>query len=427
MNYKTKNLEKNQVEIEISISKEEWKKMLEEAYQKEKGKYSITGFRKGKAPRKVIEKTYGEGVFFDTAINEAFYNSYVEILSKQPELEPIETPTLDIKSLDDKGLVMVSKVTTMPVIELGEYKGLKIEVTPKEVSDKDVEHELEHIKEHHVRFVELDAEQTIKNGNIANIDFNGFIDGKTFDGGSAQGHDLEIGSHSFIDTFEDQLLGLKAGDEKDVVVKFPADYGAKEFAGKDATFKVKINAIKDKQYPELNDAFASDVSEYETLAEYKESIKKDLIAKSDKDAKTERENKIIDKIVENSSVDIPDSMIDKELVDIMQEFEYRLMYQGIKLEDYAKYTNTTVDEIRKSKRDEAVKSIKIRMALSEIVKREKITISDSEVDAKIEEMSKNTKKPLEEIKKFYDEQRLNYLKNEILMGKLLNLLNEYNK
>ena len=308
---------------------------------------------------------------------------------------------------------------------MGAYTGLKINVKPDEVKDKDVEEELKRVQLQNTRLIEKDGE--IENGNVANIDFKGSVDGEYFEGGTAEGFDLEIGSKSFIDNFEDQLVGLKAGDSKDVMVKFPDNYHAENLAGKDAKFEVKVNAVKTKELPEINDELASNVSEFETLEEYKKHIKEHLAEHKEHDAKIKTENQILDKIVEGMEVEVPEVMVERELDAMMQDMEYRLMYQGANLEAYCSYMGTTVEKIREERKAEALKSVKIRLALQEILKAEKIAVNDKDVDEFVEKSASRVNKSVEEYKSTMTDERLNYIKNEILMNKLLEFLVENNK
>lgn len=427
MNYKINKLPKSEVEIEIELNTAEWDKEVENAYQKNKGKYNIEGFRKGKAPRKVIEKMYGPTVFFEEALSEAFYNQYIEILNKEKDLEVVDSPSIDVKDMNDKGLTIIAKVTVKPEIKLTKYTDFGVKESTShshEVKDADVEAELKKAQEQNVRLVEVKRE--IKAGDVANIDFAGKIDGVAFDGGTAQGYDLEIGSHSFIDNFEDQLIGLKESDEKDVKVKFPSNYQVPELKDKPAVFSIKVNSVKEKVLPELNDEFASDVSEFNTLEEYKADIKAHLEEHMKEHIRIELENGILDKIVENLNVEIPTVMVDSELDNIFKDLEYRLMYQGLKLEDYANYLGKSVEELRKERRADAEKSVKIRLALQEIIKLENIGFSDEEYDAKVEEMAKSAKKSTKEYKNSLTEEHINYIKNDILMTKLMEFLVSHN-
>lgn len=424
MEYKIKKLPKSEVEIEITLNKEDWDKELESAYEKNKGKYNIEGFRKGKAPRKVIEKMYGPTIFYEDAISEAFYNNYVEIATKETDLEPVANPNLDVKSVDENGLVLVATVVVKPEVKLTKYTKFGVKQHDHKVSDEDVENELQNAREQNARLEEVT--RSIQNGDIANIDFKGTIDGVAFDGGESEGFDLEIGSHSFIDTFEDQLVGLNAGDTKDVKVTFPKEYHVEELKGKPAVFAVKVNSVKEKVLPELDDAFASDVSEFETLEEFKADIRAHLEEHMQEHIRIELENEILDKITENMEVEIPDAMVEIELDNIFKDLEYRLMYQGLRLEDYASYLGKTLEEMRNDKKADALKSVKIRLALQEIINKEKITFTDKEVDEKVKEMAKSANKTIKEYKNSLSEQHLNYIKNDILMSKLMNFLVENN-
>ena len=427
MNYKLQKSKdkKNVMELEVTLTAEEWKAEVQDSYNRTKGKYNVEGFRKGKAPRKVIENMYGPNVFYDEALTEGFSKAYAKALEEHKDLDPIDAPTLDVKSLDEKGVVILAEIPVMPEVKLGAYKGLGINVEAKKVSDKEVKAELERVRLQHARLVEKQG--TIEVGNIANIDFKGMMDGVAFDGGTAEGYDLEIGSHTFIEGFEDQLVGANVGDQVNVNVTFPENYQAEALKGKPAVFEVKVNSVKVKELPELNDAFASDVSEFETIADYKKHVKEHLEEHAQEHAKIETENKIIEKIVENMEVEVPEQLVDHELEHIMQDLEYRLMYQGLRLEDYAKYMNTTVEQIANERRAEALKSVKIRFAMQEIIKAEKLDVTKAEVDEKIKEMAKNSKKTIKEYKESLTEDRINYMKNDILMNKLLTFLIEANK
>ena len=424
MDYKIKKLENSMVQINLTLDKAEWDKAVTEAYNRTKGKYRVEGFRQGKAPRKVIEKQYGANVFYEEALSEGFYRAYNEILTKEGNIMPVDAPDLNVKRIDENGVELEATVVVMPQVKVNKYTGLDVELKTKKVTKKDVDAELDRVKEQNVRFVEVDRE--IKEGDVANIDFVGSIDDVPFDNGAAQGHDLEIGGHSFIEGFEEQLVGLKAGDEKAVMVTFPADYHAKELAGKPAKFDCKVNAVKEKQYPELNDEFASNVSEFETFAEFKAHIEEHLQEHLNEHARVDAENEIIDKIIENTEVDIPAVMVENELDEIMKDMEYRLMYQGLNLKTYAEYMKTTVEAIRESSRERALKSVKVRLILTHILEKEKIDVTDAEVDAKIEEMAKNANVSVKDYKKNLNENRINYFKNEILMSKLLTFLIDKN-
>ena len=425
MKYKIKKQEKNQVEISMSFTKEEWANYIDKSYEQNKGKYKVEGFRNGKAPKSVIEKMYGEHIFIEPALNIAFQYGYSEVLEKEQDLEPIADPKIDIKKLDKENLELHLVVEVMPEVKLGAYEGLEIKKEIRKATAEEVEHELHHAQEHAGRIVEV--EHDLENGNIAHIDFSGSIDGVKFEGGTATGYDLEIGSGSFIPGFEDQMVGMKKGETRDVKVTFPADYGAADLAGKEAVFEVKLHAIKEKQLPELDDEFAKDVSEFNTLEEYKKDIENHLNSHYAEHAERDAENDLIEEIAKNSEVEIPESMISQQQDAIMRDLEYRLMYQGLSLQDYAKYLDKTVEDIRAENKENAERMVKVRLVLEAIIKAEKLYITDEEVDAKLSELAKQEHKSLEEFKKSVNENRINYVKNDILMSKLINLLKEKNK
>ena len=425
MKYEVKKLENKNMAITIDFDNTEWEALVTESYNKNKGKYKVEGFRQGKAPRKMIEKVYGFEVFYEDAITEGFNRHYMEILDKETSIDPIDSPELSVTKLDKTGITIVAEVPVKPEVKMGAYKGLKVNVAPREITDEDVEAELKRVQMQNTRLVEKEGEVAM--GDIANIDFKGSVNGEYFEGGTSEGFDLEIGSHSFIDNFEDQLVGLKAGDTKDVLVKFPESYHAENLKGKDAKFECKVNAVKTKVLPEINDELASNVSEFETLEEYKNHIKEHLGEHAKEDAKIKTENEILDKIVSNMEVEVPAIMIERELDAMLQDMEYRLMYQGANLEAYCQYMGKTIEDIRNERHDEAVKSVKIRLALQEILKNEKIEVLEKDVDEYIEKISVRANKTAEEYKKNLTDERLNYIKNEILMTKLLEFLVENNK
>lgn len=425
MKHTINKLENKNMQLKIELDKAEWESFVDESYNKNKGKYKVEGFRAGKAPRKMIEKVYGFEVFFEDAILTSFNKYYSEILDKDKTIDPIDAPEISVEKFDDTGITIVAEIPVRPEVKLGAYTGLNINVAPVEIKDEDVEEELKRVQLQNTRLVEKDG--AVENGNIANIDFKGSVDGEYFEGGTAEGFDLEIGSHSFIDNFEDQLIGLKAGDTKDVLVKFPENYQAENLAGKDAKFECKVNAVKVKELPEINDELASNVSEFETLEEYKKHIREHLAEHAEHDAKVKTENAILDKIVENMTVEVPEVMVNRELDAMMQDMEYRLMYQGINLETYCQYMGTTAEKIREERKNDALKSVKIRLALQEILKLEKLDVKDKDVEKYLEDMAKRVNKTVEEYKSTMNDERLNYVKNEILMNKMLEFLVEKNK
>lgn len=426
MKYTKKLLEDKRIEFTINVNKNEWEEALENAYKENKGKYNIQGFRKGHAPRKVIEKTYGDTVFYDDAINNAFYRYYFEILSKEKEVEPVTNPDIRVSKIDDNGLELVVTIIPKPEVTLGEYTGLEIEKKQVKVSKEEVSHELEHMRESRVKFVSVDRE--VKNGDIATIDFEGSVNNVKFEGGSATDFDLEIGSKSFIDNFEDQIVGLKKGDTKDVKVTFPENYHVDTLKGKPAVFKVTVKDVKEKVYPELNDTFADEVSEFSTLKELEEDTKKKLKERKEKEEASQRESKLIEKIVDNASVEIPQIMVDEQVDDFIKDFEYRLSYQGLSLDGYLKYANTTLDDLRKSRIEDARKTVKTRLVLEKIMVKEKLDITDEDIVNKFSEHAPDKKTvTIEDVRKTMGEEQFNYFANSLLLSKLMTFLKSKNK
>lgn len=424
MKYEKKILDDKRIEVKLNVSKEEWDSALEHAYESNKDKYSVQGFRKGHTPRKVIEKTYGDTVFYDDAIDDCFYRYYFEMLSKEKDIKPVSAPEVNISKIDENGLELILRITQEPEVTLGDYKGITIEKKEIKVSASEVNHELEHMKESRAKFVSVDRE--IKNGDTATIDFVGSIDGKKFDGGSAEDFDLEIGSKSFIDNFEDQLVGLKKGDKKDVKVTFPENYHVDDLKGKPAVFAVEVKDVKEKQYPEIDDKFADEVSEFSTLKELKEDIKKKLVERKTREEQNEAESKLIDKICENAKVEIPQVMVDNQVEDFIKNFERRLSYQGLNLDGYLKYTGTTLEDLRKSRVEDAKKTVKTRLVLTAIMEKEKIDVTEQEIADKFNEGTKDKPKTIEEIQKTLGPDQYNYMANSLLLNKLMKFLKENN-
>ncbi|MGN1207927.1 MAG: trigger factor [Christensenellales bacterium] len=424
MNYTKELLEKNQVKFVVSTTKEEWEHCLEHSYEHNKDKFTVQGFRKGKAPRHIIEKNYGEYVFFDDAINHAFGHNYAEILGKEPEVEPIASPSVNILDFKD-GLKYEITVEVKPEVVLGEYKNIEIKQEKSQVSKEEIDAELELARDKASRLIVVDRE--VKNGDTATIDFSGSVGGVKFAGGEAKDYDLVIGSHSFIDNFEEQLIGMKKGESKQITVKFPENYMEESLKGKDAQFDVTIKEVREKQLPELDDDFAKNYSEFETLDEYKKDIEKSLLSEKEKQAKYKAENDLIDKITENATVEVSETLIEKQIDEFIKDFEYRLMYQGLKLDDYLKHMNTTMKELRDSRRDDAIQTAKTKLVLEEILKREKIEVSEEELNQKLVEMSEARNINLEDFKKSLSEEFFNRIYGQMVTDKLLDFLTQNNK
>ncbi len=425
MKYTKEVLKNKKIKFEITLNAEEWEHEVAHAYGHEKAKYSVQGFRKGKAPRAVIEKINGEGVFYEHALEHAFYNQYDEILKLEKDIEPISNPSLDIKSMDKTGAILIVEVEVKPEVKLGKYVGLEIAKEVITIKAAEVKAELMLAQDKAARQVEIDG--PVKDGDTVNIYFSGSVDGVKFDGGTADKFDLVIGSGSFIPGFEEQIIGMKKGETKDVTVKFPADYHAEELKGKESVFEVKVHTITAKEMPELNDEFASDASEFETLKDWKADIKKILKKEADKKAKIELENKLIDKISDNATVEVPESMVEEQIDSFLKEFEYRLQYQGLKLEDYAKATNTTMEDIRNGRREDAIRTVKTRLTLEAIIKAEKLDASEEEFNKKMEAEATKEGKTIEEFQKTLTEEKVNYLVNDLMINKLLAFLRKENK
>ena len=409
MNCKVEKTEKaNEVKLEITIEAEKFENAMKKVYFQNAKYFNIPGFRKGKAPMNIVEKYYGAQIFYEDAFNEVATEAYDEAL-KENKIDAVSKPEVDIIQMEKgKDVIFTAIVQTKPEVELGKYKGVEISKVEYTVEDKDIEHELGHMQEHNSRLITIE-DRALENGDISTIDFEGFVDGVAFEGGKAEGHELEIGSGSFIPGFEEQLVGMKIEEEKEIKVTFPEEYFSKDLAGKEAMFKVKLHAIKKKELPELDDEFAKDVSEFDTLAELKASIKEKLEKSNEQRAKYETEEAAIKAVCETAKLDIPSGMIDLEVDNMLKDFEQRLSYQGLKLEQYLNMIGRTEEEMRKEYEPQATEAIKSRLVLEAIINAEKIEASEEEINAKMEEMAKNYGKKVEELsenenlKKYLDE------------------------
>lgn len=424
MKYDLLKKENGVVEANIQLDAQEWSDSVEKAYQKNKSKYSIPGFRKGHAPRNVIEKTYGAGVFIQDALDDVFYMVYSQILKEHEEVQPYEAPKLDVKKIDEKGLEISLTIPCLPEFNLGEYKGLEFTKHISKVTEEQVNQAIDRELMRASRFV--DTNKPVKNDDTVTLDFEGFIDGKAFDGGKAEKYPLKIGSHSFIDTFEEQLIGLNVGDEKDVNVKFPEDYHQKDLAGKPAVFKVKIHDIRERVMPELNEEFVQNSSEFDTVDEFKNSIRERLTNQAKESAEIELDNKILDTIVDSTNISLPDSLIDAETDRQIKGMETQLAYQGASLEDYAKYVGKTVEQLKAEQRMMAERQVKGRLVLEKLIKTENLDIDDAEIDARISEIAVSQNSTVEEYKKAIGSDGINRIANELLMKKLLDFLRQNN-
>lgn len=426
MNYTLEKLEKSQVKFTIDITAEELEQAIEEAYHKTKGKFKVEGFRQGKAPRKVIESLYGKGAFYDEAIDIILPKYFSEAIEKEPTVDPVGRPEADILEMTDTTFKYSVIIAVKPDVKLGKYKGIKVEKVAVEVTDEQVDAEIKLAQDKNARIVEIEKDRKSKKGDIVNIDFVGSVDGVEFEGGKGEGYDLELGSNTFIPGFEDQVVGMKKGEKKDVKVTFPKEYGAAELAGKEAIFAVTANEIKVKELPALDDEFAKDVSEFDTFEAYKADVKAGLLKQAEESASVKEENARVDAIVEKCEVEIPDSMVEEQAEEMIKEFEYRLMYQGMKLDDYFKYTNTTREQMVADYKEPALRNVKIRLVLEAIIKAEDIKPDEAEIEKQIAEMAEAQKKSVEDLKKDMGPQYINYMYNQNISDKLMAVLKEYN-
>ncbi len=415
---KTKNA--NEVKLEITVEAEKFDAAIKKVYFKSAKYFNIPGFRKGKAPMQIVEKYYGKEIFYEDAFNEVAEEALEEAV-KENNIEVVSRPNIDVKQIEKgKDLIFEATMQTKPEAELGKYKGIEIKKIEYNVTDEDIEHELGHMQEHNSRLVSID-DRAVESGDIATIDFEGFVDGVAFEGGKAESHDLEIGSNTFIPGFEDQVIGMKIDEEKDIVVTFPEEYFSKELAGKEATFKVKVHEIKKKELPELDDEFAKDVSEFDTLKELKEDIKAKKEKQNEERAKYETQDAVIKALCEDMKVEIPTGMIELEVENMLKDIEQRLSYQGLKLEQYLQMMGKTEEDIKKEYEPQAIEGIKSRLALEAVIKAEKIEATDSEVEEKMKEMAKNYGKENDE-EFLKNENVKNYIKQGIASEKAIDFL-----
>lgn len=396
-------VDKNVVSFEFTVSADEFEKGVEKAYRKNVGKINIQGFRKGKAPRKIIERYYGAEIFYEDAVNIVLPDAYDNAV-KENNIFPVDQPEIDIKGEIEKGkdITFTAKVTVKPEFELGEYKGVKAQKVTSRVLKKDIEAELEKKREMNSRMVPVE-DRPVEKDDVANIDFEGFCNGVPFDGGKGEGFDLTIGSGQFIPGFEEQLIGKNIGDEVDVNVTFPEEYHAEELKGKPALFKVKINSIKVKELPELDDEFAKDVSEFDTLEDLKKDIKEKLSKAGKENAAHKTEENVINAVCDATEIDIPDAMINSQIDKMLRDFDMNMRYQGLNLEQYLKYTGMTVDKMREQFKDDAAKNVKTSLVLEKICEAEGIDASEDEINKEYESMAESNGMKIEDIKKYVSE------------------------
>ena len=417
MNLKENNkTDKNTVELVVEVKGDEFKAAVDAAFKKNIAKMTVPGFRKGQAPKKTVEKRYGEGVFYDDAIN-ALYPAAYDAAVAQAGISPVDNPAVEVTSVDSEGFEFKAKVTVKPEVEVKDYKGIKAVKNVYNVTETMVKGEIEALRKQNQRIVDVDREA--KSGDTVNIDYEGSVDGVPFDGGKAQGYDLSLGSNTFIPGFEDQLIGKKAGDECDVNVTFPEEYHAEELKGKAAVFKVKVNNVKEIQLPDADDEFAKDVSEFDTLAELKADIKKKLKEQKNAQSESELESALVDKLLENTEVEIPAVMISRKVDSMMAEFEQRLAGSGLNLNTYIQYMGTDLESFKKNYEPEAEKQVKTRLALEKIVELEKIVVSDEDTDKEYQMIADAYKMKLEDVKRFVPAEEITM---DVAVGKAVELI-----
>ncbi len=422
MSFRIEELEdKNMRKLIIEVSQEDFEKGIQQAYEKNKNKIAVQGFRKGKAPRKMIEKMYGEEVFYEDAANAVIPDAYATA-AQECGLDIVSQPKIDLVQLE-KGqpFVFSAEVAIKPEVTLGQYKGIEVEKVEAEVTEDDVNAELDKVREQNARVVAVE-DRAVMDGDMTVIDFEGFVDGEAFEGGKGENYSLTIGSHSFIDTFEEQLIGKNIGDEVEVNVTFPEEYHAESLKGKPAMFKVAIKEIKVKELPELDDDFAQDVSDFDTLAEYKDDLKKSLAEKKEKDAAAKKEGEVVAKLVEGCQMDIPEPMVLTQVRQMTDDFAQRLQMQGLTVEQYFQFTGLTPDRFLADMKPEAERRIKSRLALEAVVKAENIEVSDAEYEEELNKMASMYQMEVDKIKEFMGENESKQIKEDVAVQKAVDLI-----
>ena len=423
MSFQVEKLEKNMAKLTIEVSSEEFENAIAKAYKKNKNKISMPGFRKGKAPRAMIEKMYGKGIFYEDAANSIIPDAYADA-AKESELEIVAQPEIDVTQIESgKPFIFTATVALKPEVTLGEYKGIEVEKKEVEVTDEEVEAEINKVRESNARMLDIDDRAT-QDGDTVLIDFDGYVDGKQFEGGKADDYSLVLGSHSFIDNFEEQLVGKNIGDDVEVNVTFPENYQAEELQGKPAVFKVKIKEIKVKELPELDDDFAQDVSNFDTIAEYKEDLKKKLTENKEEALKREREEAVIGKIIENAQMDIPEQMVDAQTRQMTQEFAQRLSSQGLSIDQYMQFTGLTPQKMIEELKPQALKRIQSRLVLEAVVAAENIETTEEELDKEIENMASMYQMEVDKLKEVIGEEEKKQISLDLAVQKAVEIVTE---
>ena len=423
MSVQVEKLEKNMAKLTIEVSSEEFENAIAKAYKKNKNKISMPGFRKGKAPRAMIEKMYGKGIFYEDAANSIIPDAYADA-AKESELEIVAQPEIDVTQIESgKPFIFTATVALKPEVTLGEYKGIEVEKKEVEVTDEEVEAEINKVRESNARMLDIDDRAT-QDGDTVLIDFDGYVDGKQFEGGKADDYSLVLGSHSFIDNFEEQLVGKNIGDDVEVNVTFPENYQAEELQGKPAVFKVKIKEIKVKELPELDDDFAQDVSNFDTIAEYKEDLKKKLTENKEEALKREREEAVIGKIIENAQMDIPEQMVDAQTRQMTQEFAQSLSSQGLSIDQYMQFTGLTPQKMIEELKPQALKRIQSRLVLEAVVAAENIETTEEELDKEIENMASMYQMEVDKLKEVIGEEEKKQIGLDLAVQKAVEIVTE---
>lgn len=421
MSLQVEKLEKNMAKLTIEASAEDFEKALQKAYLKNKDKINVQGFRKGKAPRVLIEKMYGAGIFYEDAANELIPEAY-EKAALESDLEIVSRPDINVVQVEKgKSFIFTAEVALKPEVTLGQYKGIEVEKKEAVVTEEEILQQIEKEREQNSRTITVD-DRNVQDGDIAVIDYEGFVDGNAFEGGKGENHSLTIGSHSFIDTFEEQLIGKAIGEETEVNVTFPAEYQAKELAGKQALFKVTIKEIKVKEIPDLDDDFAQDVSEFDTLDEYKESIRATIKENKEKDLKTAKENEIVEKIIDNAVMDIPEPMVNSQVNQMAEDFAQRVKYQGLSLEQYFQFTGMDAKRFTESLRPQALKRIQSRLVLEAVAKAENIEVTEEETEKELAEMASMYQMEVDKLKELIGEKEKEQVKADIAVQKAVDFV-----
>lgn len=421
MSLQVENLEKNMAKMTVEVPAENLEKAIKTAFNKNKNRFNIPGFRRGKAPLAMIEKMYGPEVFYEEAANLVLDESYPEA-AKESALEIVSRPEIDIVQIEKgKPFIYTATVAVKPEVTLGDYKGIQVEKASAEVTDEDVENELKRVQNQNSRLLTIE-DRPVQDGDQTVIDFDGYVDGKRFEGGKSEDYPLTIGSHSFIDTFEEQLIGKNIGEECEVNVTFPEEYHAKELAGKPAVFKVTVKEIKMKELPELNDEFAEEVSEFDTLDEYKADIRSKLLERKQKEAATENENRVVEKVVENASMEIPEKMMETQVQNTINDYARRMQSQGMSMEQYMQYTGMTLESLKEQTRPQTEKSIRTRLVLEAVVKAEDIKVSDEAVEEELQKMADSYKMDIEKVKEIMGERELKQMREDLAVQEAIDFL-----